>query len=41
MVHSYDTLTSAPFFKHGMNRYKEDQDAKGEAIEVATAPKVQ
>ena len=41
MVHSYDTLMNAPFFKHGMNKYKGDQKAKGEGIEVASAPKVQ
>jgi hypothetical protein len=41
MVHSYDTLMNAPFFKHGMNKYKEDQEAKGEGVEVATAPKAQ
>ena len=41
MVHSYDTLMSAPFFKHGMNRYREEQEAKGEGVEVATAPKIQ
>ena len=37
MVHSYDTLMSAPFFKHGMNKYREDMEAKGQAVEVATA----
>jgi 2-polyprenyl-6-methoxyphenol hydroxylase-like FAD-dependent oxidoreductase len=41
MVHSYDTLMNAPFFKHGMNKYREEQEAKGEEVEVATAPKVQ
>ena len=40
MVHSYDTLMNAPFFKHGMNKYREEQEAKGEGVEVATAPKV-
>ena len=39
MVHSYDTLMNAPFFKHGMNKYREDKEARGEEIEVATAPK--
>jgi hypothetical protein len=32
---------NAPFFKHGMNKYREEQEAKGEEVEVATAPKVQ
>jgi 2-polyprenyl-6-methoxyphenol hydroxylase-like FAD-dependent oxidoreductase len=41
MVHSYDTLMNAPFFKHGMNKYREEQEAKGEGVEVATAPKIQ
>ena len=41
MVHSYDTLMNAPFFKHGMNKYREELQAKGEEVEVATAPKVQ
>ena len=36
MVHSYDTLMQAPFFKMGMNKYREDMAAKNEPIEVAT-----
>ena len=39
MVHNFDTLMNAPFFKHGMNKYREDMEAKGQEIEVATAPK--
>ena len=38
MVHNFDTLMSAPFFKHGMNKYREDMEAKGQAVDVATAP---
>lgn len=41
MVHSFDTLMNAPFFKHGMQKYREDQEAKGQGVEGATAPKVQ
>ena len=39
MVHNFDTLLNAPFFKHGMNKYKEEMEAKGQKIEVATAEK--
>lgn len=38
MVHNFDTLMDAPFFKHGMNKYREDIKAKGHEVEVATAP---
>lgn len=41
MVHNFDTLMSAPFFKHGMNKYREDMEAKGQTIEIATAPKAE
>lgn len=40
MVHSYDTLTSAPFFKMGMHKDQEDIAAKNEQVEVATNLKV-
>ena len=36
MVHSFDTLMEAPFFKHGMNKYRAEKEAEGEALEVAT-----
>jgi len=39
MVHSYDTLMDAPFFKMGMNKYKEDMAAKNQPIEKATQEK--
>ena len=41
MVHNFDTLMNAPFFKHGMNKYREMRETSGEEVEVATAPKVQ
>ena len=40
MVHSYDTLLEAPFFKLGMHKYREDLAAKNATIEVATQEKV-
>lgn len=39
MVHSFDTLMNAPFFVHGMNKYKADLAAEGKEVEVATMPK--
>jgi 2-polyprenyl-6-methoxyphenol hydroxylase-like FAD-dependent oxidoreductase len=41
MVHSFDTLMEAPFFKHGMNKYRADREAAGLEIEGATQPKLQ
>lgn len=41
MVHSYDTLMNAPFFKHGMNKYRAEREAVGLGVEDATRPKVQ
>lgn len=35
MVHSFDTLMEAPFFKHGMNKYQEELDKKGMGAESA------
>ena len=40
MVHSFDTLLQAPFFKHGMHKYREERERRGESIEVATDAKV-
>lgn len=28
VVHNWETLRESPFFKHGMNKYKEEQQAK-------------
>ena len=41
MVHNFDTLVNAPFFKHGMNKYREEKEQKGEEVEVATMPKTE
>lgn len=41
MVHSFDTLMNAPFFKHGMNKYREEREAAGLKVEDATQPKTQ
>jgi 2-polyprenyl-6-methoxyphenol hydroxylase-like FAD-dependent oxidoreductase len=40
MVHSFDTLLQAPFFTHGMHKYREKREKRGERIEVATDAKV-
>jgi hypothetical protein len=41
MVHSYDTLMQAPFFKHGMNKYRAERESQGLGVEEAIEPKVQ
>lgn len=38
MVHSFNTLINAPFFKHGMHKYREDREAAGLKVEKATEP---
>lgn len=38
MVHSFDTLINAPFFKHGMHKYREDREAAGLNLESAIEP---
>lgn len=39
MVHSYDTLMNAPFFVHGMHKYRSDLAKQGKEVEIATQPK--
>lgn len=41
MVHSFDTLMQAPFFKHGMHKYREEREAAGLQVETAAEPKQQ
>lgn len=35
MIHNFDTLMEAPFFKHGMNRYREEQKETEEVVASA------
>lgn len=37
-VHIFDKLMDAPFFKHGMHKYREDRQAAGLGVEQATEP---
>lgn len=39
MVHDWDALMDAPFFKHGMHKYRENVEARGEKVELATQVK--
>jgi 2-polyprenyl-6-methoxyphenol hydroxylase-like FAD-dependent oxidoreductase len=39
LVHNFDTLLEAPFFKLGMHKYREDLAAKNVTVEVATQEK--
>lgn len=41
MVHNFDTLMEAPFFKHGMNKYRKDMENMGKGLESATDPRRQ
>ena len=37
MIHNFDTLMEAPFFKHGMNKYREQQETSGAGVERASS----
>lgn len=38
IVHNFDTLMAAPFFKHGLNKYREELEARGAETETAAGP---